>query len=279
MGWCTTHNLDEFLAMADAFLRSRPVENTLLLAAADDLSGARSVPSDTLFGWLEQGGSIRGAFVHVPPEPLLTGSLAPEAAAALADALARLSGRVCGIDGSARAAEAFATAWKQRTGQAGRVHRHSRVYRLTGAVEELPGASGSFRIAGPDDREIVAPLLAAFSHEVGDQSTGPDVDGDDLLLWDTPDHGLAALAVLTRPVAGAVRITLVYTPPSLRHHGYAAALLVAACRAARDRGATDVLLITDVSRPLTGDLRQRLGADLAGDRLVLRFDQVPARGR
>src|ERR1700678_344241 len=121
MGWCTTRNLTEFRSAADAFLRSRPAENTLLLSAASELSAGGelgdgvSVPSDALFGWLEQADGIRGAFVHLPPDPVLVGSLAPEAAAALADALARLQRRLGGIDASVRAAEAFAATWKQRT--------------------------------------------------------------------------------------------------------------------------------------------------------------------
>ena len=40
-----------------------------------------------------------------------------------------------------------------------------------------------------------------------------------------------ALATLTRPVAGTVRISMVYTPPERRHSGYATALTLAVSRA------------------------------------------------
>jgi predicted GNAT family acetyltransferase len=281
MGWCTTRNLTEFRSAADAFLRSRPAENTLLLSAASELSAAGelgdgvSVPSDALFGWLEQADGIRGAFVHLPPDPVLVGSLAPEAAAALADALARLQRRLGGIDASVRAAEAFAATWKQRTRQSARVHRHTRVYRLTGPVPDVPSAPGRFRPATADDKDVVAEWLAAFGREVGD--VPHPATADELLsrwtvlLWETPGVGPTAMTVLAGPVAGTVRIMLVYTPPRLRHLGYASAVLVAACRAAREAGATDALMITDVSSPMTGTLRQRLGCEPLGDRLVLTF--------
>jgi len=281
MGWCTTRNIEEFRSAAGAFLRSRPAENTLLLSVAGELNVAgelgngTGVPPDALFGWLAQGDGIRGAFVHVPPEPVLAGGLAPEAAAALADVLARLQRRLGGIDASASAAEAFAATWKQRTRQSARVHRHTRVYRLTGSVPDLPTAPGSFRPATSGDRDVVAGWLAAFGHEVGDiprPATADDLlSHETVLLWETADDGPAAMAVLAGPVAGTVRITMVYTPPRLRHQGYAAAVLVAACRAAREAGATEALLITDASSPLTANLRQRLGCEPAGDRLVLAF--------
>ncbi len=40
-----------------------------------------------------------------------------------------------------------------------------------------------------------------------------------------------ALATLTRPVAGTVRISMLYTPPERRHSGYATALTLAVSRA------------------------------------------------
>jgi len=282
MGWCTTPNLEEFLDAADAHMRARPADNTLLLAAIENLRTVGHGLPDPLFGWLEQGGGIRGAFVHVPPKPVLVGGLAPEAAAVLADVLTRLPRQVCGVDAPAPAADAFATTWRQRTGQAARVHRHTRVYRLSGLVPDLPGPPGTFRLATLGDHDVVAEWLGGFAREVGDLSGTPDATVDDLLvsrsvrLWETTDNGPVAMAVVTGPVAGTARVGLVYTPPRLRHHGYASAALVEASRAARATGAAEVLLITDVSSPLSANLRQRLGCESVGDRLVLSFNAAPS---
>jgi hypothetical protein len=274
MGWCTTSNLEDFLAAAGAHLRARPADNILLLAAAEEL---RAVARDAFFGWLEQGSAVRGAFVQVPPKPVLLGGLAPEAAAVLASTLARLPRQVCGVDATAGAADAFAKAWTQRTGSAARVHHHTRVYRLTGPITDHPGPAGDARIAVRDDRGLVAAWLGEFSREVGDLSGTPDATADELVassgvtLWVTAD-GPVAMATVTGQVAGVVRLSIVYTPPASRHHGYGSAALAAASNAALRGGAADVLMITDVSRPLTSSLRELLGCEPAGDRLVLSFE-------
>jgi hypothetical protein len=279
MGWCTTSNLEDFLAAAGAHLRARPADNILLLAAADEL---RAAARDAFFGWLEQPNpeqpnTVRGAFVHVPPKPVLLGGLAPEAAAVLANTLARLPRQVCGVDAAAGAADAFAKAWTQRTGSAARVHHHTRVYRLTGPVADHPGPAGDARIAARNDRDLIAAWLGEFSREVGDLSGTPDATADELVassgvtLWETAD-GPVAMATVTGQVAGVVRLSIVYTPPASRHHGYGSAALAAASNAALRGGAADVLMITDVSRPLTSSLRELLGCEPAGDRLVLSFD-------
>jgi hypothetical protein len=274
MGWCTTRNPDEFAAAAGSYLNSRPVDNTLLLAALDDLSD----PADALFGWLDRDGGIHGAFIHLPPRPVVTSGIAPEAAAALTDTLARLSVPVRGIDAPGPAAEAFATAWRQRTGQPGRVRSHSRVYRLTAAMPDPQGEPGQVRSATGADRAVVADWLAEFGREVGDLTGTPSSTADDLLrrggvlLLETPEAGPVAMAVLTPPMGGAVRVTSLYTPRERRHRGYASAVLAAACRTA---GASEVLLITDASSAMNGNLRKRLGVEPVADRLTLFFSPRP----
>jgi GNAT superfamily N-acetyltransferase len=265
--------MEEFQAAAGAYLRARPADNVLVLSAAEDL---RAASRDALFGWLEQGSGVRGAFVHLTPRPVLLGGLAPEAAAVLASTLARLPRQVCGVDASVLAADAFANAWTQRTGCAARVYKHTRVYRLPGPIPDYPGPAGWPRIAADGDRDLVASWLGEFSHEVGDLSGTPDATADHLVagagvtLWETAD-GPVAMATVTGQVAGVVQLSIVYTPQESRHHGYGSAVMAAASRAALSGGAAEVLMITDVSRPLNSALQQRLGCEPAGARLVLSF--------
>jgi hypothetical protein len=97
-----------------------------------------------------------------------------------------------------------------------------------------------------------------------------------------------ALATLTRPVAGTVRISMLYTPPERRHSGYASALTMAVSRAvlsgpaspgpvlpgtAPDGGrAGEIVMITDRNRPNLW--ATRLGFQLVSERAVLRFGPV-----
>ena len=141
MAWCTTPDLDLFLAAADGYLGSRAAENTLLLAAAQAARTACPAPGPAglLFGWWEPpgGGAPRGAFVHDPAVPLLISGRIPELAAALAATLAKLGRPVSGVDAPTEAADAFAAVWSQRAGTAVKVHRHCGVYRLV-----FPGPPG-----------------------------------------------------------------------------------------------------------------------------------------
>jgi hypothetical protein len=100
-----------------------------------------------------------------------------------------------------------------------------------------------------------------------------------------------AFATLSRPVAGTVRISMVYTAPERRRGGYAVALLQAVSRAilagdapggahgvlgsASVRGCVhEIVMISDMIRP--GQLAGRFGYQLIGERAVLRFG--PATG-
>jgi hypothetical protein len=283
MGWCTTRDLDRFLTVAGGYLTSRAAENTLLLSAAHaartapaaQASGTAGAPA-FLFGWWEppDGGGPRGAFLHDPPVPLLIAGRAPEMAAALATELARAGRFVCGVDAPAAAADAFAAAWSQRAGVAVRVHRHSRVYRLPGTMPAGEGPAGRPRVATAADRPLLVEWLRAFRGEVGQLTGAPEATADDLLgyagatFWETGGSPVS-MAAVTRPVSRTVRVTMVYTPPDLRHHGYASAVSLAVSRAALAGHAREVVLITDGARPL----RQatRMGYELIGERALLSF--------
>jgi hypothetical protein len=348
MGWCTTFDLDEFAAAAGGYLRARAAENTLLLSAAQAaqdgqdgqdgrvgwrprVAGQQSEPAGpgVLFGWWEppDGGEPRGAFVHDPSVPLLISGKAPEMAAALAAALAKLGRHVFGVDAPTEVADAFAAAWSQRAGTTVRAHRNCRVYRLANASEgmERPGPAGRLRCARPQDRALLADWLTAFAAEATERlGSASDLAADlisdgSAVFWEVPQrpsrlrdaaHHLpiplhrdpaqsgdaayqpAALVTLTRPVAGTVRVSIVYTPPERRHNGYATALTLAVSRAVLagtgpGNGASgkahgvlgaasglvnEVVMITDKNR--SDRWGGRLGYQLVGERAVLRFGPV-----
>jgi hypothetical protein len=303
---------------------------------------ARADPAaGLLLGWWEPpaGGEPRGAFLHEPGAPLLFSGRVPETAASLAATLARLGRQVIGVDAPPEAADAFAAAWSQRSGTAVRVHRHCRVYRLLppGAGDwgpagpggwpppGVPSPVGRLRVAGPADLPLLATWLDAFAAETSDRTRSPRDVAAELIgyggavFWEVPGKparlpGTArppaapvtpvALAALTRPVAGTVRVGMVYTPPDRRRSGYAAAVTLGVSHAllgsappaapglaSGDGGGADgvlggparrgriveVVMITDMNR--ADHWGGRFGFQLAGERTVLRFGPVtgPAR--
>lgn len=114
----------------------------------------------------------------------------------------------------------------------------------------------------------------AFADEIG--QPGPHVERlvDDrtasggLTLWE--DGGIpVSMAGVSPRLAGMVRIVTVYTPPEHRGRGYAAAVTAEISRAAREAGAQEVLLFTDLANPTSNSVYQRIGYRPVSDRLLI----------
>jgi hypothetical protein len=184
-----------------------------------------------------------------------------------------------------------------------------------------PVPPGRLRIATGSDQQLLADWLAAFASETAERMDSPLGLAADLIsyggaifweapqrpgrAWDPahllpgsrhrdPHHGdtgqarepsgqPAALATLTRPTAGIVRISMLYTPPDRRHSGYASAVTMAVSRAVLSGpgwpgtvpggGRVDeIVMITDRNRPDSWAIR--LGYQLVNERAVLRFGPV-----
>ena len=176
---------------------------------------------------------------------------------------------------------------------------------------QSPGSAGRLRPVTAADRGLLIDLLVAYGIEAGERITSPPEMADDLIsyggavLWEVPQrisrikeaaHYLVspqhrdaaqqqaepalqpvAMAAVARPVAGTVRINIVYTMPERRRSGHAAAVTLEVSRAAlagtvpasAAEQATEVVLIANGTR---SDRRAaRLGYELVGERAVLRF--------
>lgn len=89
-----------------------------------------------------------------------------------------------------------------------------------------------------------------------------------LMLWE--DDGVpVSMAGISPRVAGTVRVAAVYTPPENRGRGYAAAVTAEISRAAREAGARDVLLFTDLANPTSNGVYRRIGYRAVSDRLLI----------
>ena len=99
-----------------------------------------------------------------------------------------------------------------------------------------------------------------------------------LTLWEDAGRPVS-MAGLTRMAAGQVRVGPVYTPPGLRGRGYAGAVTCVVSQAARDAGAGQVLLFTDLANPTSNALYQRLGYEPVEDRAMWSFRPSAADGR
>ena len=285
MTWTLTADLDDYLAVAGGFLRSRPVHNTIQLVALDSLEvrGPSAFGNVApLFGWWRSGaGPVIAALLHTPPFPVLLTRLpadpAGDPAGELAEMLASRGRRLPGVNAEQGDAEAFAAAWSGLTGAAWREFRRSRLFRLEQLTPPDPSPPGAARVATAADRGLLESWLAAFRQELADLG-GPGagmiedrIGHGGLTLWEAGGAPVS-LAGCTRPVEGVVRIGPVYTPPEHRGRGYGGAVTTGVSQAALEAGAAYVVLFTDLANPTSNALYQRLGYRPIEDRLVLKFE-------
>ncbi|OLZ71586.1 GNAT family N-acetyltransferase [Streptomyces sp. IMTB 2501] len=280
--WHLTEDLDEFLSHAGAFLHSQPALHTVTLTVTDTLRrrGLHLYGAEApLFGVLDDG-TVRAALLHTPPFPVHVGPLAPPEAEALAVRLTELGRPTPGVSGPRETAEAFATAWQRLTGTAGTVHQRQRLYRLGELTSPEPAPRGRARSAGPADRELLERWYLEFNEGAGlDVGLDPAEWADVRLahggvtLWEEADGTPVSMAAATPVVAGQARIAPVYTPAELRGRGYAGAATAEASRAARERGASEVVLFTDLANPTSNGLYQRIGYRPVADFTVWRFGE------
>jgi RimJ/RimL family protein N-acetyltransferase len=277
MGWHSTDSVETFHDIVGDFLRSRPVEHTVPLTLVGTLRkrGPHAYgPADPIFGWWRDGaGAVGGTFLQTPPMPLLVTS-----GPAMAELAALLAGRrLPGVNAPAAEAALFATAWQRQTDTILKPGRQSRLFRLDVLTPPSPYPPGKPRVAGAEDRALLVAWMAAFHAEIGEGANPIEELVDDRIsyggwtLWEV-DGEPVSVAGVTRPYAGMVRVSAVFTPPDRRGRGYAGAVTTTVSQAALDSGADDVVLFTDLANRTSNALYQRLGYRPIEDRAVVLFE-------
>lgn len=283
-----TNDVHEFLDNTGEALRRERAHNTVLLTVAETVrrSGWPAERGPVLFGWQNagRGRSWRDvdphaiAFLRTPPFPALFTAMPALAATDLARELAERKEALAGVNAEASSADVFVREWQHRTGATGEVHKELRLFRLGTLSVPDPVPDGGSRVAAEDDAGLLVDWLDRFAAEVHEPA-GPDnvrtvndrLSYRGITLWETPDGEPVSMAVLTRRIAGMVRVGPVYTPPRHRARGYAGAVTAEVSRQARRSGADEVLLFTDQANPTSNALYQRIGYQPVADRVLIRF--------
>jgi hypothetical protein len=270
-GWYLTEDLDDFMTRAWDFLCSRPAPHTTPLTAIEKLrtrggDAAASGAGATVFGWLEEGGGVRAAFLRPPTGRLTLTALSPGQADHLATHLVGLGLSPSGVLSDEGTAEAFAGAWRRHTGAAPVRGWGARLHRLGTLTPPQPVPAGRGRPVGEREHGHLMRWCREFAADVGEAVTvdaaswpGTRFAEKRYTFWETPDGTPVAMAGANPLVGGQVRIDPVYTPAEQRGRGYAGAVTVEVTRAALAAGATEVVLFTDPANRTSNALYRRIG--------------------
>ncbi len=274
--------VDDFLARAGEFLAAREAEHNLIFGICSFLRDQPELvevaPSFVVV--TDGDGRPVAASLWTPPHNQVLSMVdGPQAVDLLVDALAGED--LPGVLGPAQDAARFAARWCEKTGRATNLQTAERIFRLERVIRPSRPASGSWRLAEPRDREVMARWVVAFSEEAvpGDPPiTDPEsvadrwIAGVGRLVYVWEDDGVATCMVgAAGETPNGIRIGPVYTPPELRGRGYASSLTAAASQDQLDRGRRFAFLFTDLANRTSNKIYRAIGYEPVCDVDMYRF--------
>ena len=274
-------DVEAFLAATNGFLGAREAQHNLLLGISSQL---RSFPEQfeeqPRFAAVTDGGRVVAATLRTPPWNQVLSEVDDTAAVdLLAERLA--DEPLPGVTGPSDVAARFAEAWAGRTGRRASLEVAERIFRLERVIPPDRPADGSWRLAEPSDRELIAAWLLGFTEEaVPNQPAMADplATADrwiarqyrTLYVWED-DGRVVSLVGAGGETPNGIRIGPVYTPPDERRRGYASSLTAAATQDQLDAGRRFVFLFTDLSNPTSNKIYQAIGYEPVCDVDLYRF--------
>lgn len=276
--------VDEFLAAAGGFLGAREAEHNLLFGITSAVRVTPELFADDppRFATVtDAGGRVVAATLRTPPYNQVLSSVDDLAAVdPLVDAFR--GDPLPGVLGPTEAAARFALRWTEATGRATHVQMAERIFRLERVVAPLRPASGSWRMAGPRDRDLLARWLVEFATEATpDAGPLPDATaaadrwiarrGRVAYLWEDAGEVVSWVGAGGETPHG-IRIGPVYTPPPMRARGYASSLTAAASADQLEHGRRFCFLFTDLANPTSNKIYQAIGYEPVCDVDQYRFD-------
>lgn len=269
------------LEAAGDFLVAREAEHNVPLGILQTLRDQPGFyPEPPYLATVQDSGRIALVVVRTPPfgpvlsEPGVPKERLPLAVDALVDDLRAASPELPTVIGPPAVVAHFVNRWSIATGQPARRQLAERIYRLSRVIPPRP-TPGSWRLAGPGERDLLHDWLVAFHEEALPPGSARTDIGETVerwvrradrfaYLWETGGRVVSLVAAGARTPNGR-RIGPVYTPPDERGHGYASALTAAASADQLGQGARFCFLLTDLANPTSNSIYQRIGYQPVSD--------------
>ena len=261
-----------FLTVAEEFLLSRAVLHNLVLTIADT---RLAQPEPGRYWVAFRDSQVVGLALQSPLTfPALLVPMEADVAAALVDAIADRGIMLPGVNGEVATAASFAGRWTERRRSGAVPMQAFRIYQLAG-LNEIAPVSGQLRKGDYSDRNLAVSWLQKFYTETHMHSVDAEsfidaaLAGERLWLWDS--GGTVAMAVSSKPIAGVIRISAVYTPKEHRGCGYAGACVHAVSSRLTNAGYR-CILYTDLGNPTSNSIYRKIGYKAVGEAILYRFE-------
>ena len=253
-----------FLEETGPLLLEDEARHNLMLGLASTLRDHPERYPDFSLWLVEQNGEPVGAALRTSPHNLvLARARDDKAIEALAQAV---DDELPGVVGALPEVEQFADAWAARHDVTPQRRVAQGVFALE-RVEPVRGVPGAMRIATAADRPTLLEWFLAFgiealphpdeerlTREVDHRLSAADAG---VVLWE--NDGAVSLAGFGGPTPNGIRIGPVYTPPELRGHGYASALVADLSSSLLAGGRRFCFLYTDLANPTSNRIYERIG--------------------
>ena len=270
-----------FLEAAAPLLLADEPRNNLILGITGTL-----VEHPDRFGekrfWLvaDSAGEPLAAAMRTPPyNLLLAGS---RGGSALEELVEGIDDDLPGVVGAHPEVDEFVRLWTRSHAVEPRVLRDQGIYALE-RVQSVQPAAGRSRSATRDDLPLLLDWMVAFGEEVLEEDDPGRAEAREGIehrlasanggidLWE--DEGeVVSMSGWGGPTPNGIRIGPVYTPPELRGHGYATALVAEQSRALLDSGRRFCFLYTDLANPTSNAIYERIGYVKVAESAMVAFE-------
>lgn len=270
------------MAIARPFLHIAEAENSVIAQPAARMATAPNEDdAGSYFASVSSEAGVMGAAFAGASGGVVITRAPDDAATLIANDLADRGRNLKSVVGPLPSCEAFARAWRQRTGRAHVLRVHLRHFELAGDPVVSP-APGILRLPEAREHTLIADWHVAFFDELGlpddraraQRNLARRIERGFVRLWD--DGGAVAFVGFGQGDAETVRIAPVYTLPHFRGRGYASAMVGELARQLRRGGTRAIFLTTDVANPTSNGVYQRIGFRAVADHFHFDFVAIQA---
>jgi predicted GNAT family acetyltransferase len=182
----------------------------------------------------------------------------------LVSAMLEAGRRPTGVNGARHVSEPFARAWRDIAAAQLEVRRDLRAFELR-VVRRRAMPAGSFRPATDGDVALLERWALAFAEAIDEPLSPADASQTvarmlpyDLVVWER-DSEVVSMAAVVRRTPWSSSVAYVYTPPPLRGHGFASAVVAELSQRELDAGQSWCSLFTDAANPTSNHIYTEIG--------------------